>query len=546
MHLIILRTICFHLIILIILLLDGCSSVHPGSGASSNKYPCIELKKEYGFSSKETITIYVIPSGRDKLDETYLRVLQMDLQSRGFKIINANQLLFANSDIIQANSFRHIVDSLTAIKYLPLSDIIIIARPIWERVYFAPDYLKKVFGDHKPNFNKHMFVRKLSSYVAIFDPKLHRPILSFAAIDTTRLFSEKENDIQMYQEYPWMIAARQLTKGLKDIPICRIVNSSLTTKQFSVILWVDKSYRAAFPETWKDRLILRVLFANDILRSQFDIELVVSEFKEWDSRFETKLESTLLKLESETTSNSNEFQIGITLDNTLKTNWLDKSKIGFAFLLGERAVITGQPSLPEVGDYWNPIVEAITLVHEVGHLFGAIHVADESSIMYPSSGFLFFEFDDANKKIIESTKNNFFNCDKKQRVRNYIQKLIAIRKTSGRNSIPILPAITSVVYTLYPQDSLNYNDYEILDSLLTKIINNSLYRLAVTGYIEYNLHNFKQAKIHFEKVIESYPDFTEVHWYLSKVYRKMGNKRKADRHRNIAKRNKNLLLLDDK
>lgn len=528
------------------LLLDSCSSLHPGSGASSNQYPCIKLIEGYGFSNKKSITIYVIPSGRDKLDETYLRVLQMDLQSRGYKTINANKHLFANSDIILANSFRQIKDSLLAKKYLPLSDVIIIARPIWERVYLDPDYLGKVFGDRKRKFNKHMFVRKLSSYVAFFDPKLHRPIMSFSAIDTTRLYSKLENENQIFPEYPWMIAARQLTKGLKEIPICEIVNLPLKAEQFLVKLWVDKSYREYFPDTWKDRLMLRILFANDILRSQFNIELIVSEFKEWDSRFETKLDSILLKLKNETTSNLDEIQIGITLDNTLKTNWLDKSKIGLAFLLGEHAVITGQPSFPEVGDYWNPIEEAITLVHEFGHLLGAIHVTDESSIMYPTSGFLSYEFDDANEKIIEATKDNFFNDNKKQRVQNYIQKLITIRNTSGENSILILPAITSVVNNLDPQDSLNYNEYERLDSLLSKVINDSVYKLALLGYIEYNFHHYKQAKIYFEKVIESYPDFSEVHWYLSKVYQKMRNKRKSDKHRNIAKRNKNLLLLDDK
>ena len=46
-----------------LILLDSCAS----------SVPNIDLKPEHGFSNQKAITVYIIPSGRKKLDETYAR-----------------------------------------------------------------------------------------------------------------------------------------------------------------------------------------------------------------------------------------------------------------------------------------------------------------------------------------------------------------------------------------------------------------------------------------------------------------------------------------
>jgi hypothetical protein len=56
----------------------------------------VDLEPEYDFASNRVITIYTIPSGHSHLDNTFSRVLHIDLQSRGYKIINANKILRAN------------------------------------------------------------------------------------------------------------------------------------------------------------------------------------------------------------------------------------------------------------------------------------------------------------------------------------------------------------------------------------------------------------------------------------------------------------------
>jgi len=460
------------------------------------------LKHEYDFSSQEAITIYIVPSSRKKLDETYARVLELDLQSRGYKILNANHLLKINFDTVTGKNHRHIADLLLAKDYIPSDDVILIAKPKWDSVYFATDLSDEITFQGRLTSYQGYKLLSLYSEVAFFSLSNREPIKSYIAIDTTSLYFEEDQEYRSYIEFPWMVVAKQLTRNLGDIPLCSIVNSSPATNQLGISFWVDHSYRDAFPK-WKDRITLRVLYANDILRSQFDIELIISEFKEWDSNFEISLDKTMENLQKKNFSNTKLFRIGFTLDKGLTVQWNNRSKLGLAQLLGTDAIITSQPSFKDVAQFWNPLEEALTLVHEVGHLLGAIHVLDEGSIMYPSSGSLSYEFDELNHRIIQSTKHNFFS-NEKHRVQNYIQEL-------------------------------------------SSVITDSIHTLAVMGYIEFKYNNrFKKAIDLFNKVIELEPDFAEVHWYLSVVLRRMGDDTQADIHKNIAKPYKRLWVLDEK
>ncbi|MFC2094386.1 M12 family metallo-peptidase [Bacteroidota bacterium] len=518
------KIICIGLLVFTLIFCNGCSS----------SIPTIELKESYGFSNKEEISLYVIPSDNQILDETYSRVLQLDLQSRGYKIINVNQLLIINSDLITGANHRQIADLLLVKKDLPFSDVIVVAQPEWDSVYFATDLREKYTsrGILTRYYGKEVLT--LSSEVAFYDRSIRQPIKSFSALDTCRVYREMTKRSDYYSEFPWMLAARQLTRNLKDIPVCTIVNLYSASTKFNICFWVDESYREAFPREWKNRLVRRVLYANDILRSQFDIEIVITEFKEWDSRFEICLDKTLENLRSETTSDSKVFNIGITFNELLKRNWTEKSNIGYAILLGTDAVITGQPSLPEIG-FWNPLEESITLVHEFGHLLGALHVSNERSIMFPYAGSLSYKFDEFNQGIIEEVKSSFYADDEQEHVRNYVQKLIELRKTSPNDSILIVEAIANVSINLIQERYSDYPGPKELSSSLSNVIPDSVYRLAVIGYVEFELQHYEQAKDCFLKVIELEPDFAEVQDYLHIVQVKLDNKT-ADRNDKAATR----------
>ena len=489
----------------------------------SSSIPNIELKKDYDFSSKKSITIYIIPSGHSEFDVMFGRVCFLDLQARGYKITNANQIMKSHSDLLITKNHRKVADSLLIRKYLPQSDLIVVASSKWDSALVV-----RYYSENKTVYGKYIrfegrFAKTFSSQVALYDNRFSEPILSFNAVDTAYLYSENGNKNFIYSEFPWMIVAKQLTKNFKDIPICKVNNSPPAENQFDISLWVDDIYREKFPETWKDRLRLRFLYANDILRSQFGFKLKIVEFKEWDSKFSSTLENMLRRLQESGISNPKLFRIGITLNQKLKSNWDSRLKIGLAQLLGTNAVITAQPSFPSIAQYWNSLEEAITLVHEIGHLFGAIHVPDENSIMYPSSGFLSFEFDELNKSIIETTKNHFFNVDEKSRVQYYFQKLNKLRKLPEGKSLQILEAAGSAFNNLLYRKIWLVSDKEKLNSLIFSISPDSVFALAVEGYVEYKNNHFEGARKSFIKTLELDPEFEEVSNYLSLIPESLGN-----------------------
>jgi len=513
------------IVLLLLVNFNSCSS------SQSN----VKLKTEYNFSKKQTITTYIIPTENTELDETFSRVLHLDLQARGYKVTEANMLLNDHSDNLIFQSHRQIADSLQSKKYIPSSEIYIIVSAIWDSTFVMTFYSEDRYVYWKEYQFAGLNVPTLTSTVSFFDISVREPIKSYSTSDTTYVLSENNSSQLVYPEYPWMVVAKQLSRELSDIPICSIVDKTPAKNKFKVSFWVDKSYRDAFPKTWMDRLQLRTLYANDILRGQLDIELSHLEFVEWNSSFDRTLHNSLKKLYQTTTSNPGLLQIGITFNKDLKRNWNDKNDLGSAYILSNDAVITAQPSFPSVGQYWNSIEEAITLVHEIGHVLGAIHVPDKNSIMYPTAGSLSYEFDEVNKKIIGVTKTNYLNETQKERLVSYSAELIQVKDFPEKNSNPILLPIYNVVTQINNQSQIISNDSITTITNLSKLLPTSEVIFATMGYSAYKTYNDTKAKNYFQKVLEMNPDFAEVQFYLSFILRKEGNLELADEFKNLAK-----------
>ena len=119
----------------LLLLFYGCGS----------SLPNVELNKGYNFAAKQSITTYVVPTGDTDHDETYSRVLFLDLRARGYNVIDANRLLKEYSAKIIAQNHRQIADSLQSKKYLPITDVYVLVSTAWDSAYVMTYYSEETF-----------------------------------------------------------------------------------------------------------------------------------------------------------------------------------------------------------------------------------------------------------------------------------------------------------------------------------------------------------------------------------------------------------------
>ena len=486
------------------------------------------LKEGYNFPARNSITVYIDPSGSEELVATYSRVLRLELQARGYKVIDANKILQNHSDKIPRINHRKTADTLLNKIYLPQSDIIAVVKTKWENIPYASKLEDYPISGYSPNYRGYL-IKRLSSEVAFYDRSITEPVVSFYATDTMHLISEKGAANLSYPESLWMVVARQLQNGLRGIDFCNSDNTSPARYKLNTVLWVDRSYREFFPDTWVERLSRRFTTANIILRNLFGIELDISETIAWDSQFQTSLQNTLEIFERKPDLRKDALNIAITLDKELKINWTDRNELGFAYPFKNIAIITSQPSFPGL-QFWNMMEESITIVHELGHLLGAIHVPDKQSIMYPYSGTFSYEFDSVNTRIVNRMKSILLNGDRGNLMKNYAGELVAIKNDAPRNTVPILDALSSAFLNLYPaQNPEKY--YRICSG----IIQDSICSLAAAGSISYRLGHLIDAEKLFTGVIEADSDFAEAQWYLSTILKELGQDEEAEKHYKIAK-----------
>lgn len=517
-------------IFVLILILDSCGTMIHRT----------ELKQDYNFASKQEIGVYTIPSEKPELDEIYSSVLQLDFLSKGYAVKDINRLLLENSDSINETNLKKVIDSLRLREYLKTNDVYIISRLKWDSVFVATQLEERIDRIYK-GYN----VRELTTDLVMFDRQLKNPIFSYSAIDSAKLYFPRDKNYFIFTEQDWMVAARQFLKNLDQIPVCSNPQNSYTTKKLKISFWADKSYRETFPKEWQERIKRIATFASDILRTQFGIELELYTLNKWDSEFEYSLDQTFQKFEQRPISFTDVIKVGVTFNPNLANNVTDRSFLGLAKPMSTDLVMTGQPSFPGM-QYWNPIEEAITLVHEIAHLFGAMHVPNEKSIMNPMAGCLSFRFDEANQSIVQTMNNDFLNIDERQRTQNYISKLIEMNQNKYENKLPILTLISRQIYSLNyyyfsGRPSIRVRKKEILN-----LVQDSVYARAVLGVTEYNLNHFEKSAELLSKVVELKPDFAEAHWYLNLALQKTGDLTEADKHKNIAKPFRNTWILEEK
>lgn len=162
--------------------------------------------------------------------------------------------------------------------------------------------------------------------------------------------------------------------------------------------WADAAYRAQKVD-WKQTIERQVARASEFLGPRYGITLRLDEVRPWDHQGSNLLETALTELEAHDAGGGADLVLGFV--SSLATFSRNHHELGMARILGRHAVLRGMENPEEARaieqgldllsvDERSRLMrerrlhkETAILLHECGHLLGAVHVAERTALMAP-------------------------------------------------------------------------------------------------------------------------------------------------------------------
>jgi hypothetical protein len=185
------------------------------------------------------------------------------------------------------------------------------------------------------------------------------------------------------------------------------------SREVKVLAVADSEYRSRFPE-WQDRVRGLIAAASRCYECEFGIRFTVVECKPWkfNARFQRSIEMQLAGLQEIELGQADLMVAFVRCMNPMGKG----ASIGWGMRLSPYALVTD--SWPELADIlplayrekiWKEpgFGSTVTIVHELGHILGAFHLADANSIMFPNPVRMVpprIQFDDVTRQVILAMK----------------------------------------------------------------------------------------------------------------------------------------------
>ena len=196
---------------------------------------------------------------------------------------------------------------------------------------------------------------------------------------------------------------------------CGLLDSGQPLRVVRVKALADPSFRARNPG-WDAELRGLIEAASDYYEREFDIRFVTQSTGAWPADERIPSTTTLLaKLRQDfpATKNDGSYDL-LTVFTAEKTSRYLSSgrprvdRIGSCREgLSNYLVTTVHEIFRYHGVNVEPTMDLVALIHELGHVFGAEHVEDTSSIMHEDFGYR-TEFDLKNRRVIQQNRNCAF------------------------------------------------------------------------------------------------------------------------------------------
>ena len=199
------------------------------------------------------------------------------------------------------------------------------------------------------------------------------------------------------------------------ISSCSVLGPDTPQRIIRIKVLADVPFRARNPG-WVDEARGLIEAASDYYEREFDIRLMTQSVSPWPEKERVPSTPALLdRLKKE-------------FDGQVKSGSYDLI-VAFTAEGVNRVFTTGRPRVDRIGDcdqglanyvvvpvtkvfnYRGPNAEpefdVVALVHELGHVFGAVHVTDVQSLMNEDFGYR-TEFDAKNRSIIKKNRSCAF------------------------------------------------------------------------------------------------------------------------------------------
>ncbi|MGM0559003.1 MAG: tetratricopeptide repeat protein [Myxococcota bacterium] len=166
-----------------------------------------------------------------------------------------------------------------------------------------------------------------------------------------------------------------------------------------VRVWADAHYRRDH-EAWRDHVERQLRLVNDTLDEELGARLIVTEMREWNPEAgPNDLDALLGELESSDRATDVDLVVGLT--EALPFGARSQRRLGYSSLLGKHMLVRGvdptsdldalRTALPDASEadlrqeaeLRASHRERTTLMHEMGHILGAVHTVSEDWLMSP-------------------------------------------------------------------------------------------------------------------------------------------------------------------
>ncbi|MGH7854141.1 MAG: M12 family metallo-peptidase [Candidatus Binatia bacterium] len=211
-----------------------------------------------------------------------------------------------------------------------------------------------------------------------------------------------------------MITRRRITCLILSalfLSSCSLLGPDTPQRVVRVKVFADIPFRARNPN-WAEEARGLVEAASDYYEREFDIRIMTQSVSAWPAT--QRVDSTpallsMLQKEFPTGSKDGSYDliVSFTAENTSRYLTAGRPRVdrigNCTQGLSNYIVVPINKVFHYQGASAEPEFDVITLVHELGHVFGAEHVEDTTSLMHENFGYR-TEFDAKNRSVIQKNR----------------------------------------------------------------------------------------------------------------------------------------------